>query len=76
MHLDCPSLLRCTPLWLALSACWALMSAAGAARAGVVVPPMAAAIVDVCRGQPCLAALPPAPPVHKRSSKRATRRST
>lgn len=71
------STLHCAPLWLALSACWALLGAVGSARAGVVAPPLAAALVDVCRGKPCLATLPPVPQaLQTRSSRRLTRRST
>lgn len=56
----------------------------GGAQAHVLTPPMAAALVQVCRGQPCLAKLPDAvvPPSQSqsgkssKSSKQLTRRST
>ena len=51
------------------------------AQAQVPTPPMAATLVQVCRGQPCLAKLPDAaPPLPQsqssKSRKRLTRRST
>jgi hypothetical protein len=53
------------------------------AQAHLLTPPMAAAMVQVCRGQPCLAKLPDAAPLLpgqsgkcSKSSKRLTRRST
>ena len=50
-------------------------------QAQVLVPPMAAALVDVCRGQPCLARMPeklqdPVALPQSKSRKRLTRRST
>ena len=50
-------------------------------QAHVLVPPLAAALVDVCRGQPCLATLPeklqdPVGLTQSKSRKRRTRRST
>ena len=50
-------------------------------QAQVLVPPMAATLVDVCRGQPCLARLPeklqdPVVLPQSKSRKRPTRRST
>ena len=53
----------------------------GGAQAQVPAPPLAATLVQVCRGQPCLVKLPDVVPLqfqdklHK-SSKRLTRRST
>ena len=56
----------------------------GGAQAQLLTPPMAAALVQVCRGQPCLAKLPDVavPPPQgqsgksSKSSKRLMRRST
>jgi hypothetical protein len=77
MNTLCRPTLRCAPLWLAVSATWLLLGAAGSARALGVAPPLAAALVEVCAGKPCLAALPPAPKAdQKRSSRRLMRRST
>ena len=50
-------------------------------QAQVLVPPMAATLVDACRGQPCLARLPeklqdPVVLPQSKSRKRPTRRST
>ena len=50
-------------------------------QAQVLVPPLAAALVDVCNGQPCLARLPeklqdPVARPQGKSRKRLTRRST
>ena len=50
-------------------------------QAQVLVPPMAATLVDACRGQPCLARLPeklqdPVVLPQNKSRKRLTRRST
>jgi len=64
--------LRCAGLWLAAAIAWPV----GSVQANVVVPPMAAALVRVCGGQPCLAALPKADKPQSKSSKRPTRRST
>jgi hypothetical protein len=58
------------------------LAALGPAQAGVVAPPLSAALLVACRGGPCLATLPraepaaAAPAVQTRSSKRVTRRST
>jgi hypothetical protein len=64
--------------------CLALLALAaqGPALAGVVAPPLSAALLKVCRGGPCLATLPraeasaSAQPDQTKSSKRVTRRST
>jgi hypothetical protein len=58
------------------------LAAQGPAQAGVVAPPLSAALLAACRSGPCLATLPRAEPaaagpaVQSRSSKRVTRRST
>jgi|GEM_PF-2059482 len=60
---------------------WGGAQAQAKGQAQVLMPPMAAALVDVCRGQPCLARLPeklqdPAVLPQSKSRKRLTRRST
>ena len=66
--------LRCAGLWLVVAA--AGHAGMSSAQARVLVPPMAAAMVRVCGGQPCLAALPKATKPQSKSLKRPTRRST
>ena len=59
--------------------CVALLLLVGLALADahVVAPPLAAALIVVCRAGPCMATLPqPLPPPQPKSSKRLTRRST
>ncbi len=52
----------------------------GGAQAQVPTPPLAATLVQVCRGQPCLVKLPDVVPLPQvtpsKSRKRLTRRST
>ena len=59
---------------------WGGAQAQAGVQAQVLMPPMAAALVDVCCGQPCLARLPdavmPLPQGQIKSRKRLTRRST
>ena len=67
-------------IWI-LARCMATALGSGGAQAQVPVPPLAATLVQVCRGQPCLAKLPDAaPPLPQsqssKSRKRLTRRST
>ncbi|MDO9096443.1 MAG: hypothetical protein Q7U99_27805 [Rubrivivax sp.] len=66
--------LRCAGLWLVVVGIGPLH--VDSAQARVLVPPMAAAMVRVCGGQPCLAALPKATKPQSKSLKRPTRRST
>ena len=72
---------RCSTVWLVLAAGLPASGAGGSALAQVVMPPLAATLIGVCRDQPCLtvasaaAAAPPAAS-QARSRKRLTRRPT
>jgi hypothetical protein len=78
IHPSIPFLATRRTVCLALLA----LAAQGPALAGVVAPPLSAALLKVCRGGPCLATLPraeasaSAQPDQTKSSKRVTRRST
>ena len=78
IHPSIPFLATRRAVCLALLA----LAAQGPALAGVVAPPLSAALLKVCRGGPCLATLPraeasvSAQPDQTKSSKRVTRRST
>jgi hypothetical protein len=67
---------KSTALVLAAALAGLGSGASGAARAAVVAPPMAAALVGVCGDKACLRVLPPVPKSQSKSRKRATRRST
>ena len=79
---------KCSALWLVLGAGLPSLGRVAVVAAHVVAPPLAATLVGVCGGQPCLVLLPvsvtvtaaPTPPLpsaaQARSRKRVMRRST
>ena len=71
-------LVRCAPAWWLLTTGLSALGPVGVAAAGVVAPPLAATLIGVCGGQPCLAVPPTATPAQTqtRSRKRVTRLST
>ena len=71
-------LARCAPAWWLLTTGLTALGPVGVAAASVVAPPLAATLIAVCRGQPCLAVPPTATPAlaQARSRKRVTRLST